>query len=149
MIDRLKNPDFAAGILFLAIGAMGLVLSWSLAVGNASRMGPGYMPRVFSASVAVFGIILIVRATRATGEEVGTFALRPFLAVLFAIAAFGFSIEILGLVISVLVLVLIAGMGSPDLSRRASFATAIALALATYLIFVRLLDLTIPVWPEI
>lgn len=148
MIDKLKSSDFGAGVLFTAIGLFGLILSAKLTVGTASRMGPGYLPRAFAVMVAALGLVLIIRAMRKGTAELTAPKLRPFVAILGAIAAFGLSIERLGLVIAVLALVLVASLGSPDLTKRGAFSAAITLALTSYLLFVRLLDLTIPVWPK-
>jgi hypothetical protein len=148
MIDKLKSSDFGAGLLFAAIGGLGLILSVKLTVGTASRMGPGYMPRIFAGIVAGLGLILIVRALHSGTPDLDQPKLRPFVAILASIAVFGLAIERLGLVVAVVALVLVASLGSADLTKRGAFTAAIALALTAYLLFVRLLDLPIPVWPK-
>jgi len=149
MIRKLKQSDFGAGLIFAGTGVLGLVLSAKLAVGNASRMGPGYMPRIFAAMMLVFGLILIVRSLFNERDQTASFTVRPLLAILGAIAVFGLGIERLGLVVSVFTMVVVASLGSPEIGRRNALLTALVLSLTAYLLFVRLLDLTIPVWPKV
>jgi len=148
MIRKLKHSDFGAGVLFVGTGVFGLVLSAKLAVGSASRMGPGYMPRIFAGMVLAFGLILVVRSLFGEADELPRFKARPLLAILGAIGVFGVSIERLGLVVAVFLMVLVASLGSPEMTRRNLWIAALLLTAMTYLVFVRLLDLTIPIWPK-
>ncbi len=53
MVKMIRNPrDFYAGLLFVAFGAVALVIVQAYAIGTAARMGPGYFPRLFGIMLA-------------------------------------------------------------------------------------------------
>jgi hypothetical protein len=65
-----------------------------------------------------------------------------------ALVAFALSIEQLGLVLSVLLLIGIGSLAAQGIKPWEVFATAIGLIMLTWAIFILGLGLTIPVWPD-
>ena len=60
---RVKHAqDFWSGILFLAIGLLGVLFSRDYAMGTAARMGPGYFPTLLSGILAALGVIIALGA---------------------------------------------------------------------------------------
>lgn len=104
------HADHAVGILFIAVGGVAVYLGVDYGFGSLSEMGPGALPVLLGATLFVFGIALLLQASLA-GEDGTTIALmpreevRPFVAILAALLAFGLLIDRLGLLPSVAALI--------------------------------------------
>ncbi|MCK8778771.1 tripartite tricarboxylate transporter TctB family protein [Rhizobium sp. NTR19] len=104
------QADHAVGILFVAIGGIAVYLGFDYGFGDMSEMGPGALPVLLGTVLFLFGIALIVQTTLANAGSSGTSIMpreevRPFLAVLAALLAFGLLIDHVGLLPSVLALI--------------------------------------------
>jgi putative tricarboxylic transport membrane protein len=75
-------------------------------------------------------------------------ALRPLVFVTASLVIFGLSIERLGLVISILLLIGVGAVAARGLRPFETLLAALALILLSWGIFILGLGLTIPVWPE-
>ena len=150
----LVSRDGIAGALFAAAGLAGVVVSRALPVGEAARMGPGFMPLAFSWLLAGLGLLiltrslLLVRPARGEPSPGAGWWLRPIGAVLASIVLFALTVERLGLVIAVAAVVVTASLASPE-SRRIEVALlAVGLASFSAILFVKLLGLPIALWPS-
>jgi hypothetical protein len=141
-----------AGLLFCAVALAGLFLSRDYPIGTALRMGTGYVPRLLCWVLLALGVLVGVQGLLEVdaGRPLpgpGTSAWRPVIFVIASLVIFGLTIERLGLVLSILLLI---GMGAPaarglrPLETLAAAALLIALAWG---IFILGLGLAIPVWP--
>ena len=110
----LAPKDFWLGIAYLVLGSAGIWYSLEYPMGTAARMGPGYLPRLISGLLVVFGVTSLVRSVRVSGEPVGSFAFRPLLCVLGGVLAFAILGERAGLVAAIFALVLISATGSSE-----------------------------------
>ncbi len=101
----LDNRDFLAGALFVAIGAGGFGIALAYPFGTLQQMGPGFFPRVLGAILVGFGLVTIARGLR-SGERVeGGWGWFPLAMLTVSIVAFGWLMERVGLVPSLVVLV--------------------------------------------
>jgi hypothetical protein len=75
-------------------------------------------------------------------------AWRPVVFVAASLVIFGLSIERLGLVVSILLLVGVAAVAARGLRLLETLAAALVLIVLSWSIFILGLGLTIPVWPE-
>ena len=75
-------------------------------------------------------------------------AWRPVVFVAASLVIFGLSIERLGLVVSILLLVGVAAVAARGLRLVETLAAALVLIVLSWSIFILGLGLTIPVWPE-
>ena len=75
-------------------------------------------------------------------------AWRPVVCVAVSLTIFGLSIERLGLVVSILLLVSVAALAARRLRPLETLAAALVLIVLSWSIFILGLGLTIPVWPE-
>src|SRR5207302_288824 len=94
--------DFWSGIMFLAFAAVALITARGYSFGSAGRMGPGYFPLLLGCVLALLGLVLVVRSLLTEGEAVGRLHLLPLAVIAASVCLFGFTIERLGLVISLL-----------------------------------------------
>jgi hypothetical protein len=153
-----SQRDFFAGLLFCAIG---VAFAWGATtynVGTGARMGPGYFPLVLGVVLAILGGIEMVKALiihSESGDKIGKWAWRPICYVLGANIAFGIllgglpSIKVpaMGMILAIYALVIIASKAGERFKLKDVLILATILAVGSYLAFIVLLKLQIPVWP--
>jgi putative tricarboxylic transport membrane protein len=149
----LARKDVLAGLLFIAVAALGLWLSRDYPIGTALRMGTGYVPRLLCWLLLGLGVIVLVQGLREAQDarplSAGDIsALRPVVFVTASLVIFGLSIERLGLVVSILLLTGVGAVAARGLRPLETLAAAFALIVLSWGIFILGLGLTIPVWPE-
>ncbi len=153
-----SQKDFYSGLMFMLIGGAFAWGATSYSVGTGARMGPGYFPLLLGIVWAVLGAgILFYSLVEHTedGEPVGKFAWRPIVFVLGANIAFGillaglpkFGIPAMGLILAIYALVIIASMAGDRFVLRDVLILATILSVGSYLAFIVLLKLQMPVWP--
>lgn len=148
----LGRKDVLAGLLFAAIALLGLYVSRDYPIGTAVRMGTGYVPRLLCWLLLGLGALVLMRglleagAARITSSEAS--AWRPLVFVTASLVIFGLSIERLGLVLSIVLLVGVGAFGARGLRPLETAAVAAALVVLSWGIFILGLGLPIPVWPD-
>jgi hypothetical protein len=150
---RLARKNVLAGLMFIGVGALGLWLSRNYPIGTALRMSTGYVPRLLCWILIGLGAVVLVQglrerdALRAPQPPV-LVRLWPVIVVTAALVAFAFSIEQLGLVLSILLLVGIGSLAARGIKPWEALAAAFGLIVLSWTIFILGLGLTIPVWPD-
>lgn len=149
---RLKSPrDFWAGLIFVAIGSTFAWNATSYSFGVSAQPGPGYFPFGLGVLLAVLGAAVMLKALSAPPDDsdgVGTLAWRPLLVIVVSIALFGITLPWLGLVIALPLLTIGAGLAGDEFLWKDALITAAVLTLASWMIFILGLRLTIPLWPN-
>jgi hypothetical protein len=147
------RKDVLAGLLFMAVAILGLWVSRNYPIGTAVRMGTGYVPRLLCWILLGLGAVVLLQGLRErapegwlAGGEVS--AWRPVLFVAASLVVFGISIERLGLVASIFLLVGLGALATRGLRPVETLSVALVLIVLTWAIFILGLGLTIPVWPE-
>jgi hypothetical protein len=149
----LARKDVLAGLLFVAVALTGLWLSRDYPIGTALRMGTGYVPRLLCWILLGLGAVVLVQGLREAQTErplsFGAAATwRPVIFVTASLVIFGLSIERLGLVVSILLLIAVGAVAAQGLRVLETLAAALVLIVLSWSIFILGLGLTIPVWPE-
>jgi hypothetical protein len=153
-----SQKDFYSGLMFMLIGGAFAWGATSYSVGTGARMGPGYFPLLLGIVLAALGAaILFYSLVEHTedGEPVGKFAWRPIVFVLGANIVFGillaglpkFGIPAMGLIMAIYALVIIASLAGDRFVLRDVLILATILSAGSYLAFIVLLKLQMPVWP--
>ena len=146
---RIRAPkDFWAGLIFVAIGVGFILLAQQYRLGDMHRMGPAMFPSLVGALLAVLGAILALRAFVLDGAAVPRFYARPIGVSLLAIVLFGIALQWLGLVAAIAVLVLVGAYAARDVRPLENLALAAAMILFSVAVFVWLLGLPLPLWPD-
>jgi hypothetical protein len=146
----IRHPkDFWTGILFIVSGGTACVLALGYAMGSASRMGPGYFPRVLGVLLALVGATLMLRSFRVEGAALSFRALRPLVIVLGSIVAFALALPWLGLALSTMLLVLVSSRAHHEHHVKESVVAAVALAAFVTIAFRYGLDVQIATWPPV
>ena len=156
---QLKNQkDFFSGLLFMVVGVFFAWGASTYTIGNAARMGPGYFPLLLGALLTVLGAIIVFKAMvfeTEDGGRMGRWVWRPVGFIVLANLVFGvligglsvLGIPPMGLVLSIFALTVVAARAGTGFRWKEVLVLALVLALGSYLVFILLLKLQIPVWP--
>lgn len=96
--DLRNNRDLIAGLLFIVIGALALVIARDYPMGVAARMGPGYFPTVLAGILCLFGAYILVRGIRSGDQVKGQWGWKPLTLIALSIVLFGFLMDRFGMV---------------------------------------------------
>jgi hypothetical protein len=151
--------DFVAGIMFAAIGVAFAVGATRYSVGTSGRMGPGYFPLILGLVLAGLGSVVMIKAliSRSDAEDApGPWPWKPIFFILGANILFGILIGGLpsiglppmGLIAAIVVVTFVASAAGQEFSWGKVALLALALAAGSYLVFILLLRLVLPIWPE-
>ena len=115
-------------------------------------MGTGYVPRLLCWILVALGVIVLLQGYReyqATREAgVGVFAAwRGLFFVTASMVVFALTLETLGLVVAIMLLVGVGAFGARDLRAVETTIAGAVFAAMSWAIFVVGLGLPIPVWP--
>jgi hypothetical protein len=153
-----SQKDFYSGLMFMLIGGAFAWGATNYSVGTGARMGPGYFPLLLGVVLAVLGACImfysLVEHTE-DGEPIGKFAWRPIVFVLGANVAFGIllaglpslGVPAMGLILAIYALVIIASLAGDHFVLKEVLLLATILSVGSYLAFIVLLKLQMPVWP--
>lgn len=137
-----------AGALIVAFGLAGVYFARNLYFGTAAAMGPGFLPTICSWLIVVLGIVVTARALFEDVDVVEPPMPRPVFMVSLSIGLFALLIERAGLGITVFVTAFVASYAGQARFVETLVLSAIA-AVATVIVFVVLLGLPIPLWPDL
>lgn len=144
----LRNQrDFLAGLMFVFFGAVAAYVARDYPMGSAERMGPGYFPIVLGCLLAILGAIICLRAFILSGPRPEQTYWRPLLFILISIGAFALTVDMLGIVIAVTLLLSIGASASPESRPIETVFLVLALLALTLGVFVYALKLPFQVWP--
>jgi len=157
MSVELDKDVYAGGVLAL----VGSAFAWganTYTVGTSARMGPGYFPMVLGVLLAVLGVLILLRGWRKAPDQrlaVGPWAWKPLFFIVSANLLFGVLLgglpslnwPAMGFVAAIFGLTLVAGLAGERFNLKESLLLAAVLAVGSYLAFVVVLQLQLPVWP--
>ncbi|MEZ5850631.1 MAG: tripartite tricarboxylate transporter TctB family protein [Hyphomicrobiaceae bacterium] len=121
------DKDVWAGLFFMGLASLGLVLGANYGFGTTAQMGPGFLPRVLCLLMLGLGAIIAVTGLlRSPAEAMGTWGWGQLLAVLTSVLLFGATLEGTGMERAVLGAVLVSGIAHPQPRRFEQACLAIA-----------------------
>lgn len=147
---KIRNQkNFAAGLLYIAIGAAFAVGATNYNMGSADRMGPAYFPFWLGLLLALIGVVVLATSLRvhATVQALPRFDWKALAWILASVVLFGLLLTRLGLVISLVVLVLVSSRASHEFAWKGAALNALLLAAVCVGAFVYGLGLQLPLWP--
>ena len=145
-----SQRDFYAGLLLILVGAAFAIGATNYSFGSAVRPGPGYFPFGLGIILAILGgIVFFTSFNRhcTDGDPIGNIPWRPLLCIVFAIIFFGAAVTRVGFVISFPLAIVLTSYASTEFTWKGAILNALVLTVASYMIFIWGLQLTIPVWP--
>jgi hypothetical protein len=146
-----SQRDFWSGLMFVAVGVAFAIGATNYSMGSSARPGAGYFPMILSVVMALLGAIVLFKSLvieTEGGDPIGAVPWRPLLVIVAAIVFFGLSLERLGLLITVPLLIVIASLAGGEFGWKGAVANAAVLTFGAWGIFVWGLKLTLPLWPR-
>ncbi len=146
-----SQRDFWSGLMFIVVG---IGFAWgatNYSFGNSARPGPAYFPFGLGIILAVLGALVLFTALTVEvegGDKIGAFAWRPLLTILGSIAVFGVLLPWLGMIIALPILVFTCAWAGDEFHWRDALINSVILTGGSWLIFIKGLALTIPLWPS-
>ena len=146
---RIRSPkDFWSGLLFIAAAVFFIVLATRYRFGTPERIGPAFFPIMVGLLLAALGAIIAGRSLVLDGPPIEHMHLPPLLVTIAAIVLFGIALGWLGLVAAIVVLVIVGSYADRSARLIESAALAAVLAVFSVAVFVWVLGLPLPVWPD-
>lgn len=115
------DKDVWAGLFFMGLATLGLLIGAEYPFGTAARMGAGFLPKLLCWTLLALGALVTLTGFIRRGEPMEAWDWGQLLAILAAVLAFGAVLEAFGLEIAILGAVLIGGIAQPaptQLERR-------------------------------
>ena len=145
--DLLRNRDFLAGLLLIAIGAVAVVVAGDYPMGVAMRMGPGYFPTVLGAILLLFGAFILGRGLRSGIKIRGAWGWRPLALITLSIVLFGVVVERLGMLPALVTLFFVCAAGGHEFRFKEVLLLSILMTAFTAVVFLYGLRLPYPLLP--
>jgi putative tricarboxylic transport membrane protein len=147
-MNRIKDLNVVlTGIFLILVALLAFYLLSPLSTKTDVGLGPGFVPKMFAFMQLGLGALMIFDGFVQEGEASEPWHLRPLLLILASVGFFAISIERMGLLIAVTGLVLISCAANRGTTWREALVLALGSAVVSALLFVKLLGLTIPIWP--
>jgi putative tricarboxylic transport membrane protein len=144
----IKAPqDFVGGLALLAIAIVAYFGMTKLGSMRGFQMGAGTVPRLFTMLMAGLAILIMVGSFTKRGPKLENFPWRGPLFVIAAVIFFGVFIRTLGLAVTGVITVLLAGSAVDDFRLKEGFVFAIAITAFCAFLFPYALGQPIPLWP--
>lgn len=147
-----SQQDFWAGLMFIACGLAFAAGALNYHFGSSARPGPGYFPFGLGVLLALLGALVLFKALTIEahgGEPVGAIPWRPLGLITLAVVAFGLALQRLGLIVALPLLMLIASLAGGEFRLKEALLSAAALTLLSWAIFIKGLELVLPLWPQL
>lgn len=139
--------DVAAGALLLALALLGLWLNLAHGLGSARRMGSGYMPMLVFFVQAVLGVVILAVGLFNGPGRLEPWPGRELLVILASICVFALLLERGGLLLAVAATVVVSAFADCTQRPLAVLMLMLFLMALCWWVFVRQLELRVPVWP--
>jgi len=137
--------DLLGGIALIAIGIFAAVHAQQYDIGELRRMGPGYFPTALGILLAILGVFIAIPALFREGTRI-KIEWKSLFWVMLSIVIFAVFLNMLGLIITAILMVLASSMAS-DLTWPGRLILSGCVAVITYVIFGFGLGMLIPIWP--
>jgi hypothetical protein len=129
-LELRNNKDFWAGLMFIGIGGLALVMAMDYRFGSTNRMGPGFFPVVLGGILILFGSYIVGMGLRNNEKIQGSWSPRALIMLPAIIILFGFLMEHAGFIPALVIL----GFGSAAAGKEFKFVEVLLLtALLTVL----------------
>lgn len=141
----LHDLGWGAALALTGLAVAGYACA-SYDMGSLRRMGPGFFPVALGMLLAGLGALIAVPAMSRPGQS-RPFAWPETIAVVAALLVFGVALERLGVLLTTAMTVLIASSVAPRRGLAWRLVLSAAVTVLVWLVFVRGLNMSLPVWP--
>lgn len=145
-----NQSDFAAGLLYIVVGGAFSMGALTYKLGEPARMGPGFFPFWVGVLLVAVGVIVALQALRISAdlEKMPRFDPRTMFWVLGPVILFGFTLQPLGLILSLVLLIMLSSMASHEFGWKGAIVNTVVLLAISVVAFVWGVSLIVPLWPR-
>ena len=146
-----SQRNFWSGLMFVIVG---LAFAWgatNYSFGSSARPGPAYFPFGLGVLMAIMGALVwfaSITVETEDGDPIGDIAWKPLVIITAAVAMFGFILPLLGMIVSLPLLIVISALAGDEFHWKDALLNTVILTLGSWLIFIKGLNLVIPLWPK-
>jgi hypothetical protein len=144
--DWRNNRDLIAGLLFIVLGGLAVVLARDYPFGTTMRMGPGYFPTVLGGILFLFGATVLARGIRSGQKVKGEWGVRPLAWITLAIVLFGFLLDRAGMVPATVATLFIAAAAGREFRLKEVLLLAVVMTAFSVAVFSYGLKLPYPLF---
>jgi hypothetical protein len=145
-----SGKDFWSGLMFVAVGLGFAGGAMNYNFGTSARPGPAFFPFGLGILLAVLGAVVLFKALTIEtegGDPVGAIPWRPLGLITLSVVVFGLALPRLGMILSLPILILISSLAGDEFSLKEVIINFVVLTVFSWLIFIKGLNLVIPLWP--
>jgi hypothetical protein len=145
-----SQKDFWSGLMFIATGLGFAAGASNYSFGTSARPGPGYFPFGLGILLAILGALVLFKSLTIEtegGDPVGAIPWKPLGLITLSVVVFGLALPKLGMVVSLPLLILIASLAGDEFRLKEVLINIVVLTLGSWAIFIKGLNLVIPLWP--
>ena len=145
-----SQRDFWSGVMFIAVGVAFAWGATTYSFGSSARPGPAYFPFGLGVIMAILGALVLFKSLTIEvegGDKIGDIAWKPLIVILGAVALFGLLLPRLGMFITLPILVFVSAYAGDEFHVGEAAANSVVLTVFSWLVFIKGLSLTIPLWP--
>jgi len=146
-----SQRDFWSGLMFVTLGLGFAWGSLEYSFGSSARPGPAYFPFGLGLLLSVMGAVVwfaSITVETEDGDRIGAIAWKPLIIITGAVVMFGFILPRLGMIASLPLLIIVAALAGDEWHWKDSVISVVVLTLGSWLIFIKGLNLVIPLWPK-
>ena len=168
---RIKNErDFWSGVMFLVVG-LGFAFGatnyslgpaclaqdpcatslWARFMQLSAKPGAGFFPMGLGMLQALLGAVVLFKALTIEtegGDPIGAVGWRPLGLIVASVVVFGLALPKLGMFLSLPLLIIISSLAGDEFHWKGVIISCVVLTLSSWLIFIKGLNLIIPLWPS-
>jgi hypothetical protein len=139
-----NNRDLIAGLLFIVLGGLAVVLARDYPFGTTMRMGPGYFPTALGLILLLFGATVLARGIR-SGETVkGEWGWKPLVLVTLSIVLFGALLDRVGMIPACVATLFVAAAAGREFRVKEVLILAVVMTAFSVVVFLYGLKLPYP-----
>ena len=146
-----SQKDFWSGLMFVVTGLGFAAGATNYSFGTSARPGPGYFPFGLGILLAIMGALVwfaSITVETEDGDRIGSIAWKPLIIITASVVMFGVILPRLGMIISLPLLIIVSALAGDEWHWKDSLISVVILTLGSWLIFIKGLNLVIPLWPK-
>ena len=146
-----SQKDFWSGLMFVVAGVGFAWAATTYSFGSSARPGPAYFPFGLGVLMAIMGALVwfsAITVETEDGDPIGSIAWKPLIIITGAVVMFGLLLPRLGMIISLPLLIIVSALAGDEFHWKDSVISVVVLTLGSWLIFIKGLNLVLPLWPS-
>ncbi|MBN8492162.1 MAG: tripartite tricarboxylate transporter TctB family protein [Burkholderiales bacterium] len=145
-----SQKDFWSGLMFVVTGLGFAAGATNYNFGTSARPGPGYFPFGLGILLAILGALILFKSLTVEsegGDRIGKIGWKPLGLIVLSVVLFGLALPRLGMIISLPLLIFVASLAGDEFKLKEVLLNMVILTVGSWAIFIKGLNLVIPLWP--